>query len=145
LEKTAIELNSKLASLGGESFESINKALVTRASSVIPVVPLYISLLYKVMKEKGLHEGCIEQMYRLMASKMYGTDGVVRDENSLVRMDDWEMRKDIQSDISSSWDKVTTENLSELTDIEGFRRDFMQLHGFDWDGVDYSADVDPLG
>ena len=145
LEKTALELNNKLASMGGESFVSINKALVTRASSVIPVVPLYISLLYKVMKAKGIHEGCIEQMYRLMVSKMYGPDGVVRDENSLVRMDDWEMREDVQSEISENWDKVTTENLSELTAIEGFRRDFMQLHGFDWDGVDYSADVDPLG
>lgn len=141
LEKTADELNRKLKEKGGEAFVSVNKALVTRASSVIPVVPLYISLLFKVMKEKGIHEGCIEQIYRMLASKIYGSEGTVRDDKGLIRMDDWEMRDDVQNEISQLWDSVTTENLEELTDIAGFRQDFMQLHGFGWDGVDYSADV----
>lgn len=145
LEKTGGELNALLSGIGGEAFVSVNKALVTRASSVIPVVPLYISLLYKIMKEKGIHEGCIEQMYRMLAAKIYGTEGTVRDAEGLVRLDDWEMRDDVQSEVTAQWSGVTTENLEALTDIEGFRSDFMQLHGFGWDGVDYSLDVDPRG
>ncbi len=145
LEKTALELNDFLAPDGGEAFVSVNKALVTRASSVIPVVPLYISLLFKVMKDMGLHEGCIEQMYRMLADKIYGPEGTVRDANQLVRLDDWEMRDDVQAEVSKLWDSVTTENLEKVTDISGFRSDFMQLHGFGWDGVDYEADVDPRG
>jgi len=145
LEKTAVDLDAKLKSIGGEAFVSVNKALVTRASSVIPVVPLYISLLFRIMKSMDLHEGCIEQMYRLLSTKVYGADGTVRDEAGLVRMDDWEMREDVQAQVSAQWDAVTTENLEELTDIAGFRSDFLQLHGFGWDGVDYDADVDPRG
>jgi enoyl-[acyl-carrier protein] reductase/trans-2-enoyl-CoA reductase (NAD+) len=97
------------------------------------------------MKKNNTHEGCIEQMYRLFADKVYGKDGVVRDENRLVRMDDLEMREEVQSEIAEKWDKVTTENLYEMTDLEGFKKEFMQLHGFDWEGVDYSADMDPRG
>ena len=145
LEKTAITLNDRMASMGGEAFVSVNKALVTRASAVIPVVPLYISLLFKVMKEKGTHEGCIEQMQRMLAEKVYGDAGVVRDEQKLVRMDDWEMDAEVQKAVSAQWDAVTTENLEELTDIAGFRSDFLKLHGFGWDGVDYTVDVDTLG
>ena len=145
LEKTAGELNNLLSGMGGEAFVSVNKALVTRASSVIPVVPLYISLLFRIMKEKGLHEGCIEQMYRMLASKVYGPDGTLRDETGLVRLDDWEMRDDVQAEVSAKWDSVTTGNLESITDIAGFRSDFMQLHGFGQEGVDYGADVDPLG
>jgi len=142
LERTATALDSMLESIGGEAFVSVNKALVTRASSVIPVVPLYISLLYRIMKEKGIHEGCIEQMYRMLRTKIYGPNGTLRDENGLVHMDDWEMRKDVQDLIGASWDKVNSENLESLTDIKGFREDFMRLHGFDWPSVDYNADVD---
>ena len=145
LEKTAGELNSALQGIGGEAFVSVNKAVVTRASSVIPVVPLYISLLFKVMKEKHLHEGCIEQMYRMLAEKIYGNEGTVRDESGLVRMDDWEMRDDVQSAVSAKWKDVTTENLENFTDIAGFRSDFLKLHGFDWNGIDYAAEVDPRG
>lgn len=145
LENTAGSLSALLSDLGGEAFVSVNKALVTRASSVIPVVPLYISLLFRIMKEKGIHEGCIEQMYRMLADKIYGSEGTLRDPEGLVRLDDWEMREDVQKEVSSKWDTVTTENLEELTDIAGFRQDFMQLHGFSWDGVDYEADVDPRG
>lgn len=145
LERSAGELNTKLQSIGGEAFVSVNKALVTRASSVIPVVPLYISLLYRVMKEKGLHEGCIEQMYRMLSDKIYGSGGTLRDSEGLVRLDDWEMRDDVQAEVSALWDSVNTENLESLTDITGFRDDFMHLHGFGWDGVDYSAEVDTFG
>ena len=134
-----------MQSVNGEAFVSVNKALVTRASSVIPVVPLYISLLFKIMKEKGIHEGCIEQMYRMLASSIYGAKGTIRESNGLVHLDDWEMRDDVQAEVRNAWDKVTTENLETMTDIAGFRRDFMHLHGFEWDGVDYSAEVDPFG
>lgn len=145
LEKSANVLDNKMQSVNGEAFVSVNKALVTRASSVIPVVPLYISLLFKIMKEKGIHEGCIEQMYRMLASSIYGAKGTIRESNGLVHLDDWEMRDDVQAEVRNAWDKVTTENLETMTDIAGFRRDFMHLHGFEWDGVDYSAEVDPFG
>ena len=145
LEKSASALDSKMKTISGEAFVSANKALVTRASSVIPVVPLYISLLFKIMKEKGIHEGCIEQMYRMLATKLYGNQGTIRESDGLVHLDDWEMRDDVQSEVSTAWDKVTTDNLESMTDIAGFRKDFMHLHGFEWDGVDYSADVSPLG
>ena len=124
LENTAAELQSDLKVIGGDAFVSVNKALVTRASSVIPVVPLYISLLFKVMKEKGIHEGCIEQMQRMLADKVYGPKGVVRDSDGLVRLDDWEMREDVQAEVSGLWDSVNTENIEKLTDIKGFRSDF---------------------
>ena len=145
LEKTAGDLDAKLKSIDGEAFVSVNKALVTRASSVIPVVPLYISLLFKIMKEKGLHEGCIEQMYRMLAAKIYGAEGTLRDSHRLVRLDDWEMRDDVQAEVSALWSSVTTENLESVSDIAGFRNDFMQLHGFGWKGVDYSAEVNTFG
>ncbi len=145
LEESGKTLNARLSIIQGEAFVSVNKALVTRASSVIPVVPLYISLLFKIMKEKGVHEGCIEQMYRLLAAKVYGADGTIRDSEGFVRMDDWEMRPDIQAEIERLWQQVNTENLDSLTDIAGFRNDFMQLHGFGWEGVDYGADISPLG
>jgi len=145
LEKSAAMLNSTLKAIGGEAFVSVNKALVTRASSVIPVVPLYISLLFKEMKEKGLHEGCIEQMYRMLSAKVYGEQGVLRDSAGLVRMDDWEMREDVQKAVAAKWDSITTENIQELSDIDGFRTDFLHLHGFGWDGVDYAAEVDTQG
>jgi len=145
LERSAGALNSMLASIEGEAFISVNKALVTRASSVIPVVPLYISLLYKIMKEKGIHEDCVEQMYRMLRTRIYGSKGTLRDDNGLIHMDDWEMRRDVQDLIGARWNKIDNENLKSLTDIEGFRKDFMHLHGFDWPGVDYDADVNPMG
>lgn len=144
LESTAHELDEKLKAMDGEAFVAVCKALVTRASSVIPVVPLYIALLFKIMKAKGIHEGCMEQMYRMMADRIYKTGQADRDENQLLRMDDWEMREDVQEEIHALWDKVTTENLEELSDIVGFTQDYMELHGFDVNGVDYSADVDVL-
>ncbi|TYP73966.1 enoyl-ACP reductase FabV [Paenibacillus methanolicus] len=143
LETTAIRLNEQLGASGGRAFVSVNKALVTQSSSAIPVVPLYISALYKVMKEKGSHEGCIEQMYRLFAERLYGADSAAVDEKGRIRVDDWEMREDVQAEVARLWAALTTENVYELSDLEGYRREFFQLFGFETDGVDYEADVNP--
>jgi enoyl-[acyl-carrier protein] reductase / trans-2-enoyl-CoA reductase (NAD+) len=144
LERAAREIDQKLKAHGnGRAFISVNKALVTQASSAIPVVPLYISILYKVMKEKNLHEGCIEQMYRLFATQLYNGNQPKFDPEGRVRVDDWEMRPDVQAPIAEIWPKVTTENLAELTDITGYRSEFLKLFGFGVAGVDYEKDVEP--
>ncbi|MHA7962563.1 enoyl-ACP reductase FabV [Paenibacillus sp. CAU 1782] len=143
LEETANALNVQLGTKGGRAFVSVNKALVTQSSSAIPVVPLYISALYKVMKEKGLHEGCIEQMYRLFAERLYGEGPAPVDEKGLIRVDDWEMKPEIQAEVAKVWEQLTTENVYELSDLEGYRREFFQLFGFETDGVDYEADTNP--
>lgn len=129
---------------GVTAFVSVNKALVTQSSSAIPVVPLYISILYKVMKEMDLHEGCIEQMYRMFAEKLFGgkTGGIKTDENGLIRLDDWEMREDVQNKVSEIWNSISSENISECADLEGYRTDFNRLFGFEAEGVDYEADSD---
>lgn len=141
LERAARELTERMADKHAKAYVSVNKALVTQASSAIPVVPLYISLLFKVMKEKGLHEGCIEQMQRMMVDHLYSANGPTLDEKGRIRVDDWEMREDVQSEVQALWDKVTTENLGELGDFEGYQADFLKLFGFGIDGVDYEADV----
>ena len=142
LEESVKHINEMLKDLHGKAYVSVNKALVTQSSSAIPVVPLYISLLFKAMKEKGTHEGTIEQMQRLFAERLYTEDGnVPLDENGRIRIDDWEMAEDIQAEVAKNWDKVTTENLSEISDIEGYRRDFFNLFGFEIDGVDYEKDT----
>lgn len=143
LEMTAHNLNKQLGESGGRAFVSVNKALVTQSSSAIPVVPLYISALYKVMKEKGLHEGCIEQMYRLFSERLYGEGKTLVDEKGLIRVDDWEMRPEIQQEVARLWTDLTTENVYELSDLAGYRREFFQLFGFETDGIDYEADVNP--
>ncbi|OBR67337.1 trans-2-enoyl-CoA reductase [Paenibacillus oryzae] len=143
LEATAKTLNDRLDSKGGRAFVSVNKALVTQSSSAIPVVPLYISALYKIMKEKGLHEGCIEQMYRLFSERLYGEGSAPVDEKGLIRVDDWEMKPDIQAEVAKVWEQLTTDNVYELSDLEGYRREFFQLFGFETDGVDYEADTNP--
>lgn len=143
LEQTAIKLNNLLQPTGGRAFVSVNKALVTQSSSAIPVVPLYISALYKVMKEKGLHENCIEQMYRLFSEHLYSEDGAGVDGSCLIRIDDWEMREDVQTEVMKRWDELNTDNASTLSDLAGYRQDFFQLFGFHMDGVDYEADADP--
>ncbi|MEI6713912.1 MAG: enoyl-ACP reductase FabV [Verrucomicrobiota bacterium] len=143
LEATAKRLSAKLSEHGGDAFVSVNKALVTQASSAIPVVPLYISLLYKVMKAKGLHEGCIEQIQRLFAERLYNGASTQLDEGRRIRLDDWEMRPEIQAAVAALWPTVTTENLAEISDIAGYREEFMRLFGFGLPGVDYEADVNP--
>jgi enoyl-[acyl-carrier protein] reductase/trans-2-enoyl-CoA reductase (NAD+) len=144
LEATAHRLNSRLAAKGGRALVSVNKALVTQASSAIPVVPLYISLLYKVMKAKGLHEGCIEQIYRLFADRLATGANLQLDDGGRVRIDDWEMQPEIQREVAELWPKATTENLPEVSDIAGYRAEFLRLFGFGMPGVDYGAEADPV-
>ncbi|MCG8183728.1 enoyl-ACP reductase FabV [Tenacibaculum piscium] len=143
LEATAFSISDDLKSIGGKAYVSVNKALVTQASSAIPVIPLYISLLYKIMKSKGIHEGCIEQIQRLYSERLFGGD-VALDEKGRIRVDDWEMREDVQAEIAELWQKATTENLSEIGDLEGYSKEFFKLFGFKVDGVDYDAQVNEV-
>ncbi len=116
---------------------SVNKALVTQSSSAIPVVPLYISLLYKAMKKAGTHEGCIEQMCRLFAEKLHTTDDA-----GYIRLDDLEMEESVQQEVAKAWKEVTTQNLTDYADLDGYWDDFYRMFGFRWEGVDYAADTD---
>lgn len=144
LEATAHSLTEELAPIGGEAYVSVNKALVTRAAAVIPVVALYIAMLYKVMKAKGIHEGCIEQIDRLYRERLYTADGLVPvDGQGLIRIDDWEMRPDVQEEIDALWQKVNTDTIRGYSDLEGYREEFLRINGFAVEGVDYEADVDP--
>jgi enoyl-[acyl-carrier protein] reductase/trans-2-enoyl-CoA reductase (NAD+) len=143
LERAAHAIDTQLKTRGGRAFISVNKALVTQASSAIPVVPLYISILYKIMKAKGLHEGCIEQMQRLFASQMYAPGGPRLDEAGRVRLDDLEMKPEVQAAVAQLWPQVTTENLPALTDIAGYRGEFLKLFGFGLAGINYGAEVEP--
>ena len=123
---------------------SVNKALVTQSSAAIPVVPLYITLLFRLMKEKGIHEDCIAQMDRLFREKLFNLENMpVLDGEGRLRVDDWELRPEIQREIEKNWPAVCTENLEELADIKGYWKDFYNLFGFEVDGVDYSADISP--
>lgn len=141
LHSYAGKINEDLKAAGVSAYISVNKGLVTQASSAIPVVPLYFAILYKVMKEKGIHEGCIEQMGRLFKDKLFG-ETPVTDAQGLIRMDDYEMREDVQAEIRDAWAKVTTDNVKELADIDGYWQDFYQMFGFGMDHVDYTADVE---
>ena len=143
LEATAQRIHQKLSAGGGSAYVSVNKALVTQASSAIPVVPLYISLLYKVMKQKGMHEGCIEQIQRLFAERLCNGASVQLDESGRIRIDDVEMLPDIQAAVAGLWPSVTTENLPQISDIQGYREEFLRLFGFGLPGVDYDSDVTP--
>lgn len=134
------ETSKKLREKGLRSYISVNKALVTQSSAAIPVVPLYISILYKVMKENGTHEGCIEQMQRLFAE--ISSDNLNLDSEGRIRMDDLEMQPEIQEKVLELWNKITTENLTDCADINGYHSDFLELFGFGIPGVDYSADVE---
>ncbi|MCY4781280.1 trans-2-enoyl-CoA reductase family protein [Sphingobacterium sp. UT-1RO-CII-1] len=144
LEDTVTVLNDMLQDLNGISYVSVNKALVTQSSSAIPVVPLYISFLYKVMKEKGIHEGTIEQMQRLFAEKLYNNNTPTLDEKGRIRVDDLEMRADVQAEVDALWQKATTENLEEISDIKGYRDDFFNLFGFNFDNINYDADTNEV-
>ncbi|MDD5994623.1 MAG: trans-2-enoyl-CoA reductase family protein [Clostridiales bacterium] len=140
LYDTSVKMNQDFANLGLKAYISVNKALVTQSSSAIPIVPLYISLLYRVMKEAGLHEGCIEQMHRLFLEKLPGD--VETDEKGRIRLDDYEMRPEIQDKIAEIWDNVETESIENLGDIKGYWNDFYQMFGFGYDNIDYTEDVE---
>ena len=144
LERAGRAIDAQLKAHGnGRAFISVNKALVTQASSAIPVVPLYISILYKLMKARGTHEGCIEQMQRLFATQLYNGNTPQFDSAGRVRVDDWEMRPDVQAAVREIWPTITTENLATTTDIAGYREEFLKLFGFGLPGVNYEAEVEP--
>ena len=144
LEATAFEITEKLKDINGKGYVSVNKALVTQASSAIPVIPLYISLLYKIMKAEGIHEGCIEQIQRLYSERLYTGNAVPTDNKGRIRIDDWEMRADVQEKIAKLWGESTTETLVELGDLAGYKQDFLNLFGFGFEGVDYQADTNEM-
>jgi enoyl-[acyl-carrier protein] reductase/trans-2-enoyl-CoA reductase (NAD+) len=143
LEATARQLHSTLSRRGGRALVSVNKALVTRASAVIPAVPLYIAILYRVMKEKKLHEVCIHQIHRLFRDYLYTDHPLPLDAEGRVRLDDLEMREDVQREVARRWERASTGNIQDLADVEGFRGEYLNYHGFGVEGIDYSAEVDP--
>ncbi len=144
MEATAFSITNSLKNIRGKAYVSVNKALVTQASSAIPVIPLYISLLYKIMKAQGTHEGCIEQIQRLYSQRLYTGKPIAVDLEGRIRIDDWELNPEIQAQIAKLWETATTENLSEIGDIEGYRNDFHNLFGFGFEGVDYKAEANEM-
>ena len=145
LENTAARLTEKMRNAGsGGAYVSVNKALVTQASSAIPVVPLYVSILYKIMQEIGTHEGCIEQTCRLFKDRLYGETEIPVDEKNRIRLDDLEMDPVVQQRIVEIWPSVVTENLFELTDFSLYQKEFLKLFGFGRSDIDYNLESDPL-
>jgi enoyl-[acyl-carrier protein] reductase/trans-2-enoyl-CoA reductase (NAD+) len=144
LEATAFKITDSLKNIDGKAYVSVNKALVTQASSAIPVIPLYISLLYKTMKEMGIHEGCIEQMQRLFSERLYTGNAIPTDENGRIRVDDWEMREDVQSKVAALWQNADTDTLPSIGDLAGYKSDFSNLFGFGFEPVNYLADVSEM-
>lgn len=143
LDRAATAIQAKLKPLNGDARVSVLKAVVTQSSSAIPVMPLYISLLYRVMKEQGTHEGCIEQIHQLLTGELYGDGELTLDESGRVRVDLKELTDEVQGKVEALWHQVTTENLTDLTDFEGYQKEFFQLFGFGYEDVDYAADVNP--
>lgn len=144
LEATAFSIADSLKDIEGQAYVSVNKALVTQASSAIPVIPLYISLLYKIMKEEGIHEGCIEQIQRLYQDRLYTGKPIPTDDKGRIRIDDWEMREDVQAKVAKLWLEATTETLPEIGDLIGYKQDFLNLFGFGFKEVDYLADTNEV-
>ncbi|GHV82939.1 trans-2-enoyl-CoA reductase [NADH] [Spirochaetia bacterium] len=149
LERAACAINKKFSGTQKRAWVSVNKAVVTRSSAVIPIIPFYISCLFKVMKENNLHEGCIEQITRLYRERLYTPDAIDAAENvptdseGRIRIDDWEMQSDIQKAVLERMDSTNENNVLKVTDVAGVKHDFMEAHGFDVAGIDYDADVDP--
>lgn len=143
LDRAAAALNEKLSATGGTANVAVLKSVVTQASSAIPVMPLYIAMVFKKMREEGIHEGCMEQIYRMFSQRLYKEDGTApeTDEKNRLRLDDWELREDIQKHCSDLWPQITSENLKELTDYELYKEEFLKLFGFGIESVDYDADV----
>lgn len=141
LHRTAQEITQAFPQVS--AYISVNKALVTQSSAAIPIVPLYISILYRVMKEKNLHEGCIQQMHRLFHDRLFA-EPVPVDGEGRIRLDDWEMREDVQGEVAGIWETISTQTVQEAADIDGYWEDFYQMFGFSVPGVDYSAQVDPV-
>jgi len=143
LDKRVLGIREQLAAKGGDARVSVLQAVVTQASSAIPAMPLYLALMLQVMKDENSFQGCIEQVYRLFRESLYG-DQPQLDEEGRLRADAWEMQPEIQEKISQMWDATTTENLYEVSNFAGYKRGFLQLFGFEVDGVDYEAEVDSI-
>ncbi len=145
LDRAAANLNDKLSATGGSANVAVLKSVVTQASSAIPVMPLYIAMVFKKMREEGVHEGCMEQIFRMFSERLYKEDGSVSevDDKNRLRLDDWELRDDIQKHCRELWPQITSENLKELTDYAEYKEEFLKLFGFGCEGVDYEADVNP--
>ncbi|KEQ17746.1 enoyl-ACP reductase FabV [Endozoicomonas numazuensis] len=146
LDRAAHAIDEQVKSLNGSANIAVLKSVVTQASSAIPVMPLYIAMVFKKMREEGVHEGCIEQINRMFRERLYRTDGSAPavDDSNRLRLDDWELREDIQAHCQALWPKLTNENLAELTDYVEYKEEFLKLFGFGVEGVDYEADVNPL-
>lgn len=144
LDRASRAINEKLAGIDGEARVAVLKAIVSQASSAIPVVPLYVALLFKAMKDQGLHEDCITHIHRLFATQLKSGAKMRLDDAGRIRVDDLELSKSVQDIVKQRWPLVTTENLTELGDLAGFREDFLKIFGFGIDGVDYDAEVSPL-
>jgi len=140
LDRAATAITASLSGIGGSANVAVLKAVVTQASSAIPIMPLYLSILFKVMKEQGSHEGCIEQLHRLFAECLY-TDSPRLDEGNRFRVDELELALAVQAKVEEIWSAVTEENLMDLTDFKGYQTEFLNLFGFSIEGVDYEADV----
>ena len=143
LDRACLANRERLAKVGGDARVAVLKAIVSQASSAIPVVPLYVALLFKVMKERGIHEDTIRHIYRMFDTQLTHDQPMRLDDDGRIRMDDVELSDDVQAEVQRRWPLVTTENLDELGDLTGFREDFLKIFGFGFDGVDYDADVDP--
>ncbi|WP_413112188.1 enoyl-ACP reductase FabV [Thaumasiovibrio sp. DFM-14] len=146
LDRAATALNERLAAVGGSANVAVLKSVVTQASAAIPVMPLYIAMVFKKMREEGVHEGCMEQVFRMFAARLYRADGAAADvdEENRLRLDDWELRDDIQQHCQTLWPQVTNENLFDVADYQQYKDEFMKLFGFGVTGVDYDADVNPV-
>jgi len=143
LDKKVKDISAILSPIGGKASVSVLKAVVTQASSAIPIMPLYLSLLFKAMKEKGTHEGCIEQIYRLYTECLYSEEPRL-DDMGRLRVDELELRPEIQENVINAWANVTNENLHQLTDFKGYKEEFIKLFGFGISDVDYDAEADPV-
>lgn len=146
LDRAASELNRKLAEKGGSANVAVLKSVVTQASSAIPVMPLYLAMVFRIMREKGLHEGCMQQIHRLFSSQLFAGDHDTpsTDDHNRLRLDDWELQDDVQTACRELWPQVTTENLFDVTDYQLYKDEFLKLFGFGLEGIDYEADVSPL-
>ena len=142
LDARVIGIRDKLAVHGGDARVSVLKGVVTQASSAIPIMPLYLAMLFKEMKTRGTHEGCIEQLYRLFTECLY-SDSPRTDEEGRLRVDELEMDPEVQSAVAAAWSEISTENLISSTDFKGYKQDFLNLFGFEIEGVDYEAEVNP--
>ncbi|MDH5764429.1 MAG: trans-2-enoyl-CoA reductase family protein [Gammaproteobacteria bacterium] len=144
MDRAASALSKQLAEINGMANVAVLKSVVTQASAAIPVMPLYIAMCFKIMKEKNIHEGCLEQIDRMFRTQLYKLNGPELDDNNRIRMDDWELKDEVQNTVKEIWPRITTENLFELTDYRGYKDEFMKLFGFGIKDVDYEADVNPV-